>query len=82
MKSDMWDNKDSASTDARVKAQAYWAGKLQQCPTQQNGNGGSNVPVSVSHEGAANKEASHPAYWTQDCGSNNGVFNGVSYTVC
>ena len=62
--------------DTREKAQAYCAGKLHQCPTQWNNNSGSNVSVSFSCKGAANKEADRLAYQTHDSGSGDSVFTG------
>ena len=47
------DDEYDGSRDARGKAQAYWTGKLQRCPTQRNDNGGTNG--SVSHKVVTNK---------------------------
>ena len=71
------DNEYDGSIKTRGKVQAYWVGKNQQCPTQWKNNGGSNGSVSVSQEGEAKKEAALPAYQTRDCGSSNGILNGV-----
>ena len=78
----MQDDKDGNSRDARGKAQAYWAVKLQRCPTQRNDNDGSNGKVSVSRVGTPKKKELHTAYRTRDYGSGDGVLNSVFYTVC
>ena len=78
----MWDDKYSDIRDTREKAHAYWAWKLQRCLTRRNNNNRSNGSVSVSREGAANKEVARPSYRTQDHGSGDGLLNGALYTLC
>ena len=63
------------------KDQEQWAGKCQQCPDFQNRNIIFDGPVSISCRGVAKKEASQPAYQTQNIGSGDGILPSVLGTV-
>ena len=82
MEEEKQDDDYDNSRDAKGKAQAYRVVKLQRCNTQKNNNGGSNRSVSVSREGAANKEADRPEYQTRYRGSGENILNCISYAVC